>query len=307
MKRKIIGGAVLGLALVSLLVAAVVKSGDGNALKPRSYSGGREVVGIVDISGTIMGGGSQGFLSEEMGADQIMIQLRQAAEDPAVKAVVLRLNSPGGTVAATQEITAEVIRLKKKGKKVIASMGDVAASGAYWIASSADVIVANPGTITGSIGVRMDSTDLRGLYDKLGIQNRTFKSGPYKDMGSTDREITPEEKKIFQDMVDDMYGQFVNTVAKGRKMSAGEVKKLADGRIFTGRQAKDIGLVDELGNFYDAIRLAGEMSGLGPEPEITTFGAKGFWQEIMGAARGGSPGQAMPAINEILPAFWLVM
>lgn len=306
MKRKIIGGVILGLALVSLLVAAALKSGDGMALQPRSYNGGSEVVGIIDISGTIMAGGAQGFFGEEMGADGIMMQLRQAADDPSVKAVVLRLNSPGGTVAATQEITTEVIRLKKSGKKVVASMGDVAASGAYWIAANADVIVANPATVTGSIGVRMDMTDLRGLYEKLGVGSRTIKSGPYKDMGSANREMTPEEKKIFQAMVDDMYAQFVDNIAKGRNMNLQEVKKLADGRVFTGRQAKELGLVDELGNFYDAIRLAGEISGLGPEPETTGFGNRGFWQDLLGSAGARPPAMADPTINDLAPLFRLV-
>lgn len=306
MKRKIIGGVVLGLALVSLLVAAVVKSGDGKGLHPRSYNGGSQVVGIIDISGTIMAGSTQGLFGEEMGADRIMMQLREAAEDPSVKAVVIRLNSPGGTVAATQEITTEVVRLKKSGKKVVASMGDVAASGAYWIAANADIIVANPATVTGSIGVRMDMTDLRGLYEKLGVDSRTIKSGPYKDMGSANREMTPEEKKIFQAMVDDMYAQFVDNVSTGRKMNLQEVKKLADGRVFTGRQAKELGLVDELGNFYDAIRLAGEVSGLGSDPETTGFGTRGFWQDFLGSAGARSPAMSNPAINDIAPLFWLL-
>ncbi len=306
MKRKIIGGVVLGLALVSLLVAAVVKSGDGKGLHPRSYNGSSQVVGIIDISGTIMGGSTQGLFGEETGADKIMKQLREAAKDPSVKAVVLRLNSPGGTVAATQEITTEVVRLKKSGKKVVASMGDVAASGAYWIAANADIIVADPATVTGSIGVRMDMTDLRGLYEKLGVGSRTIKSGPYKDMGSANREMTPEEKKIFQAMVDDMYAQFVDNVSTGRKMNLQEVKKLADGRVFTGRQAKELGLVDELGNFYDAIRLAGEVSGLGSDPETTGFGAKGFWQDFLGSAGARSPAMSNPAINDITPLFWLL-
>lgn len=297
------------MALLSLVAALVVRAGDDSrhyGTRPESYAKGERVVGVIDITGMIMAGSTTGIFGEELGADQVVSQLRRAAEDPQVKAVVLRLNSPGGTAAASQEIADEVLRVKKAGKKVVASMGDVAASGAYWIAAGTDRIVANPGTMTGSIGVRMDVSDLRGLYDKLGVDTRTFKSGPYKDMGSPNREMSPEEKKIFQGMVDDIYLQFVETVSQGRKMNPEEVRKVADGRVFTGRQAKKLGLVDEMGNFYDAVRLAGEMSGLGPKPEIITLKTSNFWREFLGNVQQPTSLAALPAIKEIRPAIWLV-
>lgn len=310
MKRKIIGGAVLGLALLSLVAALALGPGGerpGNyGGRPESYAKGDRVVGVIDISGAIMAGSATGIFGEEMAGDEVVAQLRQAARDPRVKAVVLRLNSPGGTAAASQEIADEVLRVKKAGKKVVASMGDVAASGAYWIAAGADRIVANPGTMTGSIGVIMDVVDLQGLYGKLGVDTNTFKSGPYKDMGSPGRDISPEEKKIFQGMVDDIYLQFVDTVSGGRKMSVEEVKKIADGRVFTGRQAQKLGLVDELGNFYDAVSLAGELSGLGPDPEIITFKTKGLWRGLLGNVKQSSPLAAIPGVGDIRPAIWLV-
>ena len=186
-------------------------------------------------------------------------------------------------------------------------MGDTAASGAYWIASVCDVIVANPTTLTGSIGVRMDVTDLQGLYDKLGIETHTFKSGTMKDMGASDREITPEEQTVFQGIIDDMYGQFVDVVAEGRKMDRNAVLALADGRVFTGRQAKDLGLVDQLGNYYDAIRLAGERAGIGENPETTTFYEAGFWESIFSSKNTKLPALQPPILEDKDPSVWLKM
>jgi len=229
-----------------------------------------------------------------------MEQLRRAAEDPAIKAVVLRLNTPGGTSAASQEIALEVDRLRETGKKVVVSMGDVAASGGYWIASRCDRIVANPGTITGSIGVIMETTDMQGLYEKIGLEPEVFKSGPHKDMGSPARDIRPEERAIFQSMVDDIYQQFVNTVSSGRGMDREQVEKLADGRIFTGSQAVKNGLVDELGNFYDAVRVATEMAGLKKGARIVDMTPKIPWWERLGGLSLGIGGPAS------YPAAWLV-
>jgi protease-4 len=214
MGKKIIAGLVLGIAAISLLFALVLRPYE--RAPQSSYAGGGKV-GVIYIEGAIAGGSSSIFAAQA-GADAVAATIREAAGRPELKAVVVRLNSPGGTPAAAQEIDAELQRLRQAGKVVVASMGDVAASGAYWIAAGADRIVANPGTMTGSIGVLMQTTNLEELYGKIGIDSETFKSGPYKDMGSTDRPVTPEERAIFQAMIDDIYDQFVEVVARGNNL-----------------------------------------------------------------------------------------
>lgn len=285
-RKKIIGGTVLGLAVLSLVAGLLARAWNldsgGGEPAGRIDTGNRPAVGIIEINGMIVSGKSAGSLfgGGYAGSQTVMAQLRQVSRNPDIKAVILRMNSPGGTPAASQEITEEVIRLKNSGVKVVTSMGDVAASGAYWIASSSDRIVANPGTITGSIGVVMQTMNYRGLYNKLGIDGRTYKSGEYKDMGSPDRPPTDEEAKIFQSMVDDTYLQFVDVVAGSRKLDPGAVHQLK-GRVLTGRQAMKAGLVDQLGNYYDAVSLAGEISGLGKNPRVVSLGPKRQWWQFL--------------------------
>jgi protease-4 len=283
MKKKIIAGLILGVAAISLVLAIAIKPGGRNA---ENLAAGRGEVGVIYIEGTIASGRSASPFEAQAGAEDIAASLREAARDPGLRAVVIRLNSPGGTPAASQEIDNELQRLRKSGKVVVASMGDVAASGAYWIAAGADRIVANPGTITGSIGVFMQTTNLEELYGKIGMDREIYKSGPYKDMGSADRPVTPEERAIFQSMVDDIYNQFIDVVARGRHKDIAEVKTLADGRVYTGRQAKELGLVDQLGDFHDAVLLAGEMAGIAGEPAIVEIGEKGLWQGLFAGVKG---------------------
>ncbi|KAF1085993.1 putative signal peptide peptidase SppA [Sporotomaculum syntrophicum] len=276
LKRKIIAGLIIGFVLLSIIIAALYGKGRGTDYYGRSGSG--SVVGVIQINGTIVSGvDSSSLFSTVAGSEGIMKQLRRAAQDPSVKAVVLRLNTPGGSVAGAQEIALEVDRLRQEGKKVVASMGDVAASGGYWIACRCDKIVANPGTMTGSIGVIMETQNLQGLYDKLGIDPVVFKSGPHKDMGSTSRVVSEQEQQIFQRMVDDIYLQFVDTVAEGRGMTEARVREVADGRIFTGSQALENGLVDDLGNYYDAIELAAGLAGIKGEPEVIHLSPEYPW------------------------------
>lgn len=284
MRKKIIAGIILGVAAFSLVLAITMKPGSRTELD----TAGRGEVGVIYIEGTIASGRSASPFESQAGAENIAASLREAARDPGLKAVVIRLNSPGGTPAASQEIDNELQRLRKSGKVVVASMGDTAASGAYWIAAGADKIVANPGTITGSIGVFMETTNLEELYGKIGMDREIYKSGPYKDMGSTDRPVTPEERAIFQSMVDDIYDQFVEVVARGRQKDVAEVKKLADGRAYTGRQAKELGLVDQLGDFHDAVLLAGKMAGIAGEPTIVEIGEKSFWQGLFAGVKGNT-------------------
>lgn len=180
-------------------------------------------------------------------------KIRKAAENNKIKAVLLRINSPGGTVATSQEINQAVTALKEK-KPVFATMGDIAASGGYYVACATDKIYANPGTLTGSIGVILNGMNFKGLADKLGVQPQVIKSGLFKDIASPYRPMTDEERKILQGLIDDSYDQFVHAVADGRKMKVEDVKKIADGRIYSGRQAKANGLVDALGSYQDALQ-----------------------------------------------------
>ncbi|RJQ42759.1 MAG: signal peptide peptidase SppA [Nitrospiraceae bacterium] len=197
----------------------------------------------------------------------VIEELRGYATDNSIKAVILRVDSPGGAVAPSQEIYEEVLKLKEK-KKVIVSMGTVAASGGYYISAPADKIVANAGTLTGSIGVIMELPNVSGLMQKIGVETQVIKSGEHKDIASIFKSLKPEEKKILQDVLDDVHSQFIQAVSAGRGMKFEEIKKLADGRIFTGRMAKELGLVDELGNLQHAIKLAGNLTGIEGEPEV---------------------------------------
>jgi len=278
LQKKVIAAVILGAMALTVILAVAIGAPSRTAV--RSHAG-RGTVGVVYIEGAILSGRSGGIFGGVAGSEEVAATIREAARNPEIKAVVLRLNSPGGTPAATQEITAEVDRLKETGKKVVVSMGDSAASGAYWIASRADQIVANPGTLTGSIGVIMQTKHYEDLYWKIGVTPETFKSGKFKDMGSADRPVTPEERVLFQAMVDDLYDQFVSAVASGRGKDAAEIRPLADGRVFTGRQAKELGLVDRLGDFHEAVVLAGEMAGIKGEPAVIEIGRRNIWRDMI--------------------------
>lgn len=194
-------------------------------------------------------------------------QLKKFAKDDSVKAIVLRINSPGGGVGPSQEIYEEVRKLKGK-KPVVSSMGAVAASGGYYIACASQKIYANPGTITGSIGVIMQFVNVKDLIEKIGIKGVVVKSGALKDAGSPIREMSPEERQYLQAVIDNVHGQFVQAVADGRKLDIEAVRKLADGRIFSGEQAKALGLVDALGNQEDAVADVARMAKIEGEPRV---------------------------------------
>ncbi|MCP5464212.1 MAG: signal peptide peptidase SppA [Deltaproteobacteria bacterium] len=240
------GIALFGLFLLFILAAAF--SGGGlPAFR------GHEPVAIVEITGPI-------FESKE-----ILKDLKEYQDSSVVQAVVLRLDSPGGAVGPSQEIYEQVLELKKH-KKVVASMGAVAASGAYYIACASDHIVANPGTITGSIGVIMEMFGLKELAKTLKIEPRVIKSGKFKNTGSPFKELTERDRQYLQHLTDDMYEQFVEAVAVNRNIPIAEMHHLAEGRVYTGRQALELKLVDELGNYYKAISAAKKLAGL---PEST--------------------------------------
>jgi len=201
-------------------------------------------------------------------SNDVIDDIQRYNEDRSVKAIILRIDSPGGVVAPTQEIYRELTKIEKK---IIVSMGSVAASGGYYIACTADRIFANPGTLTGSIGVIMNFPRLEGLTKKIGIDREIIKSGEYKDSGSPYRNFTPDEKQLFQEMVDDVYNQFLDAVYEGRKhtnLTREQIKSIADGRVMSGRQALQYKLVDELGGLEDAVNYAAKISGIKGKPKI---------------------------------------
>ena len=203
---------------------------------------------------------------------RVLKALEQVAEREC-PALLLRIDSPGGTVGDSQEIHAAIGRLREKGCRVVASFGNISASGGVYIGVAAEKIVANPGTITGSIGVILRGNDLSRLLERIGIRFETVKSGLYKDILSPDRALTEAERALLQELIDASYGQFVAAVAKGRGLGEEVVRSFADGRVFTGSQAFALGLVDELGDEEAARRLAASLAGLDPEKAKTvTFG-----------------------------------
>ena len=208
-----------------------------------------EKVGVVEVTGMIVD------------ARDTIDQIKQLREDETIKAIVVRIDSPGGAVAPSQEIYRE-IRKTVPQKKVVASMGAVAASGGYYIAAAADGIIASPGTITGSIGVIMAYTNYRALLDKIGLVPVVVKSGAYKDTGSPVREMTAEERELLESLTDKIHRQFIQDIVDGRQMDPDKVNQLADGRIYTGEESKTLGLVDRIGNIEDAIEWAGRMGGI---------------------------------------------
>ncbi len=260
MLKKIFISAVLLLAVLSFVVSLL--KGNNNDAKTVTVP---DRVAVINIEGTIMSGAgsSDNIFSQQSGitSGSIMQQIREAAADDSVKALVLRIDSGGGSATAAEEVGRELKRFKEKTKKpVVATMGNTGASAAYWIAVCAsDKVYANATTLTGSIGVYMPYMNTEELFKKIGITSSKIKSGPYKDIMTNDRPMTPEEQAILQNIVDEIYNEFVVTVAAGRKMEESKVKALADGRVYTGLQAKNLGLVDELGDYYDALAAAGEL------------------------------------------------
>jgi len=259
----VIGAILCGLFVVSLFaIMAVMTDGGG-------FSAGGDRIAVIPVEGVIDG---------EM-AKTVNRHLKQYGGDSRVKAIILRIDSPGGGVSASEEIYREVKRLKEeKNKKVVVSMASVAASGGYYIACPADKIFANKGTVTGSIGVIAEWVNYKGLAEWAKLKPVVFKSGEFKDTGSPTRELTEAEKKYFQGVIDEFYNQFVGAVTEGRqgKGDAGaeltreRVVKLADGRIYTGEAAKKNGLVDEIGNYEDAVKATAQLAQIKGEPQVVT-------------------------------------
>jgi protease IV len=219
-----------------------------------SFMRNRERIQVLNLYGPIMDEHGSSLFPDTDTAPYVKQKLKKAVEDKNIKAILLRINSPGGTVGMSQEVSEALAEVRRKGKKpVVVSMGDITASGGYYIAAGADRIFANGGTLTGSIGVIMHLMNWQETEKKIGLQPIVIKSGEFKDIGSADRTMTPAERQLLQSIIMDSYDQFVTAVANGRKMDKEVVKKLADGRVYSGRQAKAANLVDELGGYDDAL------------------------------------------------------
>lgn len=249
----------------------------------------RDKVAIIDVSGMILNAqGSSLFGSGENPVSLFRERLDAAANDPHVKAVVLRINSPGGAVTASDIMYRDVVNFRRDTHKpVIACMMDVAASGAYYLAMGCDKVYAHPSTVTGSIGVIMSLYNASGLFAKLGVNSDPIKSGPNKDLGNPGRPMTDEERAILQGMVNSFYDQFVQVVVTGRQLPEAQVRTLADGRVYTGADAKKAGLVDEVGYLEDAITTAKAMASLKDATVIAYDRGEGY---------RGSIYEAMPKI-----------
>ncbi len=258
MKRRTVFIGLFYFTLFSFLFFAFMYGMTRLGFDPDSeWGGGEEQIALVRVEGIITS------------SEEITKILARSEKNDRIKAILLRIDSPGGAVVPSQEIYDAVKKIRELGeKKVVTSMGTVAASGGYYIASASNFVMANPGTLTGSLGVIMELPNIEGLLQKVGVETIVIKSGPNKDAGSPFRKMTTEEKALFQNLLDDVHDQFIKAVAEGRSLPVEEVKTLADGRIFTGRQAKTVGLVDGLGNLEDAVQKAKELAGIRGEAEV---------------------------------------
>lgn len=242
------------LFLISLLLLVVI----GMLVwlvTPDQFLAGPNRIGVLEIRGMIDN------------AQDSLKALKEFRKDPNVKAILVRVESPGGGIGASQELYREIRRTIEE-KPVVASLGGIAASGGYYLASTATRIIANPGTITGSIGVISYFPNLRELLDKLGITATVIKSGRFKDTGNPDREMTPEERAVLQETMDQAHRQFIRDVARGRNLPEEKIRELADGRIIMGETAQEVGLVDELGNFEDAVNASAVLGKIAGEPDL---------------------------------------
>ena len=256
-------------------------------LKEKRIAGhGKDKILLVDVSGVISGE-EEGLGGEPGLVERIKEELTKASKDDRIKAIILRIDSPGGTVTASDIIYNEIMRYKEKnGVKVIASIMDLGASGAYYIAQSADSIMAHPTSVVGSIGVIMIKVDIGGLLEKIGVGAKPIKSGDKKDMGSPFRPLTPEEQEIFQSVIDDMYERFLSVIVKGRGMELERIKKVADGRIYTAGQAKAIGLIDGIGYLEDTIEATMREAGIDDASVVVYYRPSSYKNNIYSKLSG---------------------
>ena len=278
MNRSIVIAAavILAVILASLLGAYIISKPSGGGL----IAGDR--VAVIKISGVISMDSSEGIFSTEATTpEEFKSQLDRALSDDSVKAILIEINSPGGSVVASEEI-AEAIKEAKEKKPVVAWLGEIATSGAYYVASACTYIVADPGTITGSIGVISVFPEYSRLLQKLGINMTVIKAGEYKDFSTGYRPLTEEERKMVEDIIYEFYDQFIAEVASNRNLSVEQVRQAAEGRIYSATRAKELGLVDEVGTRRAAIKKAAELGGIKGEPKLVTYERKPFLWELFG-------------------------
>jgi protease IV len=270
-------------ALFVLVVPALLGGHDGGG----ALFGPR--VALVEIDGLIVD------------VDDVLQELKLHRQNPAVRAVVVRINSPGGVVGPTQEVHDALIRLRQAGKPVVASLGSVAASGGYYIAVAADQIYANPGTLTGSIGVIMQMANVDQLMKKVGVDYVVVKAGQFKDLGNFSRPMTLDERRVLQSLLDDVHAQFIDAVADGRKLDRAEVLKFADGRVFSGTQAKALRMVDTLGGLEDAVAGAAKLAGIPSPPNVTAprrrFSIMDLLRSQLGSGYGALVRPSLPILR----------
>jgi protease IV len=266
------------IVLFFIVVSASLSGPDGSgvAFGPR--------VAVVELEGMIID------------VEDLLRELKTHRENPQIKAVVIRINSPGGVVGPSQELHDALLRLRKAGKPVVASLGAVAASGGYYVAVGADQIYANPGTLTGSIGVIMQMANVESLMKKVGVDYVVVKAGRYKDLGNFSRPMSVEERRVLQALLDDVHAQFIEAVATGRRMEESQVRQFADGRVFSGVQAVRLKMVDELGGLEDAIDRAARLAGLEAPPRVVSPRRRFSVFDLLRNQLGLEMGRAMPGL-----------
>lgn len=288
-KRRVFIAIIVIIILVVFISLISSYFGDGYS---RAALGDR--IGVIEINGVIKS------------SDQIVKQLAEFGKDKKVKTIIVRIDSPGGAVGPSQEIYREIIKIRKE-KPVVASIGTLGASGGYYIASAATKIVANEGSVTGSIGVIIQFFNFQQLLGKIGVKSNVVKSGEFKDAGSPTRDLTKEERELIQGVIDDVHNQFVDAVAKGRNLKREDVAKVADGRIITGRQAKELKLIDEIGNLNDAVELAKRLANIEGEAKLVYPRKKkvGLMDLLNGLSESESKTRVLLLLSEIRIPFYL--
>ena len=270
-------------------------------LKEEVLSGsGADKLLLMDLSGVISSQEKEGFISHPSMLSDLKEQLELAAKDDRIKGLLLRINSPGGTVTASDILYHEILTYKRQKKvPVVASIVDVGASGGYYVAAAADAIMAHPSSVTGSLGVIMLTVNARGLLEKVGVEANAVTSGPRKDMGSPFRAMSVEERDIFQGVIDQLYQRFLTVIHEGRpNLSPEQIRKLADGRIYTGEQAKEAGLIDEIGYLDDAVELAKKRAKVS-NIRVVTYRRPGEYRNNIYSRLSGEPtvGPALPSLD----------
>jgi protease-4 len=287
--KKISAGGIVGFVFLGLFILCIFSSacfigglalgGLGNVITGGSITSGTDSIYLIKMEGVISGSQSSGLLGgASITPENIIEELIIAEKNPGVKAIIIRVNSGGGSAAASQEIFEELRKIKKP---VVVSVGDICASGAYYISCAADKIVANRSSSIGSIGVIMQITNLEELYKKLGITYTTVKAGKYKDAGSPDRPLTDEELGLLQEQTFKVYDQFINDVAQSRNIPVEKVKEIATGWVYLGTEALDLGLIDKIGTYKDAEMLAAELAGIKGEPNVIGATQFNIWDTFL--------------------------